>query len=89
MSRSSQYFRFRESAGKGILSARSSAPDLRELVDLGLLAVAQGIFQEASELFQKASELDPGNIMVCDTFKPTKTGERYFPPSKSFLLFGR
>ncbi|KAK7869569.1 hypothetical protein R5R35_003362 [Gryllus longicercus] len=40
------------------------ASDLRELVDRGLMAVAQNAFQEAYECFHKASSLDPGNIML-------------------------
>ncbi|XP_001664113.2 trafficking protein particle complex subunit 12 [Aedes aegypti] len=39
-------------------------PDLRDLVDRGLLAVAQNDFQSAFELFQKASALDPNNTML-------------------------
>ncbi|XP_058829269.1 trafficking protein particle complex subunit 12 [Topomyia yanbarensis] len=39
-------------------------PDLRELIDRGLLAVAQNDFQSALGLFQKASALDGSNTMV-------------------------
>ncbi|XP_055595823.1 trafficking protein particle complex subunit 12 [Uranotaenia lowii] len=39
-------------------------PDLRELIDRGLLAVAQNDFQSAFGLFQKASALEPSNTMV-------------------------
>lgn len=42
----------------------SPPPDLRELVDRGLMAVAQNAFQEAYECFHKASTLEPGNIML-------------------------
>ncbi|XP_067006272.1 trafficking protein particle complex subunit 12 [Anabrus simplex] len=45
-------------------SVTSSSPDLRELVDHGLMAVAQNGFQEAYEYFRKASALDPGNVML-------------------------
>ncbi|XP_049764255.1 trafficking protein particle complex subunit 12 [Schistocerca cancellata] len=41
-----------------------TSPDLRELIDRGLMAVAQNAFQEAYECFQKASGLDPDNIML-------------------------
>nr|CAD7394120.1 unnamed protein product [Timema cristinae] len=39
-------------------------PDLRDLVDRGLMAVAQNAFQEAYDCFQKASALEPTNIML-------------------------
>nr|XP_019530015.2 trafficking protein particle complex subunit 12 [Aedes albopictus] len=39
-------------------------PDLRDLVDRGLLAVAQNDFQSAFDLFQKASALEPTNTML-------------------------
>ncbi|XP_063217208.1 trafficking protein particle complex subunit 12 isoform X1 [Bacillus rossius redtenbacheri] len=41
-----------------------SEPDLRDLVDKGLMAVADNNFQEAHEYFQKALEIDPANIML-------------------------
>nr|CAD7455995.1 unnamed protein product [Timema tahoe] len=41
-----------------------STPDLRDLVDRGLMAVAQNAFQEAYDCFQKASALEPTNIML-------------------------
>ncbi|XP_055631276.1 trafficking protein particle complex subunit 12 [Toxorhynchites rutilus septentrionalis] len=41
-----------------------TTPDLRELVDRGLLAVAQNDFQSALSLFQKATALDGNNTML-------------------------
>ncbi|KAJ8870181.1 hypothetical protein PR048_029195 [Dryococelus australis] len=41
-----------------------SSPDLRDLIDKGLMAVADNNFQEGYEYFQKALELDPANIML-------------------------
>lgn len=37
---------------------------VRELVDRGLYATAQGNFEEACACFQQASSLDPSNLMV-------------------------
>ncbi|XP_034230390.1 trafficking protein particle complex subunit 12 [Thrips palmi] len=48
--------------GKNALT--STAPDLREFIDRGLLAVSQNAFHEALESFQKAADIDPANIMV-------------------------
>ncbi|KAJ9587885.1 hypothetical protein L9F63_018666, partial [Diploptera punctata] len=45
-------------------SGSSVASDLRDLIDRGLMAVAQNAFQEAYDCFQKASALDPANIML-------------------------
>ncbi|CAB0017246.1 unnamed protein product [Nesidiocoris tenuis] len=42
----------------------SNVPDLRELVDRGLVSVAQNHYQEAYEYFHKASLLEPSNVMV-------------------------
>lgn len=38
---------------------------VRELVDKGLLAIAQNEFQEGYTHFQEANVLEPSNIMVC------------------------
>lgn len=43
---------------------REGPPGIRELVDKGLLAVAQNCFDEAYTAFQQASTLEPSNIMV-------------------------
>lgn len=47
---------------KNTLNANTA--DLRELVDQGLVNVAQNAYQEAYDCFQKASLLDPSNIMI-------------------------
>lgn len=41
-----------------------SALSVRELVDRGLMAVAQNAFQEAFSCFKNASALDPSNVML-------------------------
>lgn len=38
--------------------------NIRELVDSGLMAVAQNAFQEAYNCFQSASTIDPSNVML-------------------------
>ncbi|KAL6449032.1 hypothetical protein ACFW04_000622 [Cataglyphis niger] len=38
--------------------------NIRELVDCGLMAVAQNAFQEAYNYFQSASAIDPSNVML-------------------------
>lgn len=43
---------------------RGGPADLRELVDKGLVAVAQNAFNDAYICFQQASMLDPSNVMV-------------------------
>ncbi|XP_039488060.1 trafficking protein particle complex subunit 12 [Drosophila santomea] len=42
----------------------NSSPDLRDLVDKGLIAVAKNDFPEAYVIFQKALHLDTGNTMI-------------------------
>ncbi|XP_062130560.1 trafficking protein particle complex subunit 12 [Drosophila sulfurigaster albostrigata] len=42
----------------------NSTPDLRDLVDKGLIAVAKNDFPEAYLIFQKALHLDSGNTMI-------------------------
>jgi hypothetical protein len=48
----------------GVLSGGSTSSDLRDLIDRGLMAVAQNAFQEAYDYFSKAYALDQSNIMV-------------------------
>lgn len=43
---------------------RGGPPDVRELVDRGLIAVAQNSFDDAYVCFQQASALEPTNVMV-------------------------
>lgn len=43
---------------------QTEQPDVRDLVDRGLLAVAQNDFQSAFDLFQKASVLESNNTML-------------------------
>ncbi|XP_043470918.1 trafficking protein particle complex subunit 12 [Leptopilina heterotoma] len=54
-------------AEKQFLITRDTPPsskNIRELVDRGLMAVAQNAFQEALNCFQSASALDPSNVML-------------------------
>lgn len=44
--------------------AKGQQLGVRELVDKGLLAIAQNEFQESYVYFQEASHLEPSNIMV-------------------------
>ncbi|EDW79078.1 uncharacterized protein Dwil_GK12366 [Drosophila willistoni] len=46
------------------LREMNSNPDLRDLVDKGLIAVAKNDFPEAYLIFQKALHLDSGNTMI-------------------------
>ncbi|XP_068142086.1 trafficking protein particle complex subunit 12 [Drosophila tropicalis] len=46
------------------LREMNSSPDLRDLVDKGLIAVAKNDFPEAYLIFQKALHLDSGNTMI-------------------------
>ncbi|KAH1002411.1 hypothetical protein HUJ04_008499 [Dendroctonus ponderosae] len=41
---------------------------VRELVDRGLFATAQGNFEEACACFQQASSLDPSNLMILNNW---------------------
>lgn len=43
---------------------REKTSSVRELVDSGLVAVAQNAFQEAYKCFQAASAMDPSNVML-------------------------
>ena len=43
---------------------RGGPPDLRELVDRGLIAMVQNSYNEAYGYFQQASMLEPSNVMV-------------------------
>lgn len=54
---------------------RNSAADLRDLIDRGLIAVAQNDFQTAFGFFENALKFEPTNTMVnlqmiSSTFKP-------------------
>lgn len=51
---------------------------VRELVDRGLLAIAQKNYEEACTSFQRASALDPSNIMVNAMF-PANDSSELFP----------
>ncbi|GLV36455.1 uncharacterized protein CBL_08946 [Carabus blaptoides fortunei] len=42
----------------------SDSPDVRELVDKGLIAVVQNAFTDAYQCFLQASQLEPTNIMI-------------------------
>lgn len=46
---------------------RGGPPDIRELVDRGLVAVAQNAFDDAYVCFQQASSLEPSNVMVSNS----------------------
>jgi len=50
---------------------RNSSPDLRDLVDKGLIAVAKNDFPEAYVIFQKALHLDSGNTIITSLFGKT------------------
>lgn len=46
------------------IEIRGGAPDVREYVDKGLIAVAQNSFSDAYICFKQASLLEPSNVMV-------------------------
>ena len=45
-------------------SFRNSISDFRDLIDKGLIAVAQNDFQTAYQCFENALKLEPSNTMV-------------------------
>ncbi|KAG8232842.1 hypothetical protein J437_LFUL012646 [Ladona fulva] len=45
-------------------SPGTKADEVCELIDRGLVAVAQNAFREALQFFRKALQLDPGNVLV-------------------------
>lgn len=48
-----------------IFDYRNTSLDLRDLVDKGLIAVAQNDFQAAFGFFENALKTDGNNTMVC------------------------
>lgn len=64
---------------------RGGPPDVRELVDRGLIAVAQNSFDDAYVCFQQASALEPTNVMVIKILLPLQN--IYY--QILFLIFSR
>lgn len=49
---------------KSLYLGRSSTSELRDIIDKGIIAVAQNDFQTAQTSFENALKLEPSNAMV-------------------------